>query len=141
MPADSLIDHRPASFDQQAPFDPMTPRNHPANKISETLLRFAEPVVVKLGPQASEAELTKALEVCVAIWNAMVLDAARNETKNLNRLQAALGKDRDEEIVLQLLINRKRQYFADDLRGIVDFQVLMKNGSWIVRAKSYDQKV
>jgi hypothetical protein len=114
----------------------MPPPNFPNRKISETLLDFAEPILAFLGPQASQAELTQALEIAVTIWNAIVLDAVENSSKNLEMVRDALGSHRLENPIIQTLVDRKRRFFADDMRGISDFQVSMKNDGLVLRAEA-----
>ncbi|MBX3744721.1 MAG: hypothetical protein KF833_05380 [Verrucomicrobiae bacterium] len=96
----------------------MTPRRFPDRKISETLLDFAEPIVALLGPQPSQGRLTEALQVAITIWNAIVLDAVEQGSEHMDRVRKALGSHWEVNPAIRIPVERRHQFFADDMRVI-----------------------
>ena len=85
-------------------------------KISETLVRFAEPLLAGI-PEA-EAGWRTGLYAAAIVWNGVV--AGITEAEITEQLQRGLGSSVDGPALVRRLIERKQSLFADDPRFIFD---------------------
>jgi len=85
-------------------------------KISETLVRFAEPLLAGI-PEA-EAEWRTGLYAAAIVWNGVV--AGVPEAEITGQLQRGVGSSVDVPGLVRRLIERKQSLFADDPRFIFD---------------------
>ena len=98
-------------------------QNEPKKKISETFLRFAAPVLSTMPDGATPSEIENVLRVPHMIWNALVLDQASGTNGWLTRVRQTTAHSPGGVAVIEDLIDRKRQLFADDNLLIGDFRV------------------
>ena len=101
----------------------------PVRKMSEVLLDFAEPFLETLTDEQFEAGISFAA-IC---WNISFLPE-RKQQKQLRRLVDELGKSDplarfDIEDCARMLLERKRVFFADDKRMIVNYKVIDQGDS------------
>lgn len=100
------------------------PTPGPREKISETLLSFALPVVVSLGADPPLDVLENALKIVVTVWNALVIKAWGKDGDYLGQARRALATDQPQFMpIFETLVKRKKRYFGTDLRAIGDFKV------------------
>jgi hypothetical protein len=90
-------------------------------KISQTLIEYAEPLIQELHKGYSQRDLESTLKLATVVWNASVMDQWHNTAKN---------------ITAELLIARKAQLFAGDIRAITNETVAIKNGEFVIRAEA-----
>jgi hypothetical protein len=99
-------------------------------KMSEVLWNFVEPYL-NLAP--TEKDLYKLLGVASLAWNAALLSPAER-ARFLETTGATLGLEAAAEFraVMDELIQRKLDHFADIQRGIYDFTLTMNsNGPYL----------
>ncbi|MBW0000313.1 MAG: hypothetical protein JO015_14525 [Verrucomicrobia bacterium] len=90
-------------------------------KMSEVLLRFADPILDRSAPLE---EIRATLLFAMTIWNYALLPAeARSESKGLLR---EVISDPWVSSVVQRLLERKAQLFADNQRMFYDLEVYQK---------------
>jgi hypothetical protein len=85
-------------------------------KISETLVRFAEPLLA--GIPETEAGWRTGLYAAAIVWNGVV--AGIPEAEIMGQLQRGFGSSVDVPELVRRLIERKQSLFADDPRFIFD---------------------
>jgi len=113
-------------------------------KISETFLRFAKPLIECYGVVPTKEQLESALNIAFLIWNAVVFDAADGNSRHENELRQHITAtlptlERDRKIVeqmVELMITRKKTTFGKDVRLIGDFRIIKKNGEWRLWAEA-----
>jgi hypothetical protein len=87
-------------------------------KMSEVLLRFADPILDRSAPLG---EIRSTLFFAMTLWNYALLPAkARSESKGLLR---KVLSDPWASAVVQRLLERKAQLFADNQRMFYDLEV------------------
>lgn len=91
-------------------------------KMSDVILRFAEPLLH--GPAGANKN---AIRLAIALWNASLLPTAE-QSDALNALIDMLPEDdqaarRELAAVCDMLLTRKRRYFAANTRVILDYQI------------------
>jgi hypothetical protein len=90
-------------------------------KMSEVLLHFADPILDRSAPLE---EIRSTLFFAMTIWNYALLPAkARSESKGLFR---KVMSDPWSSSVVQRLLERKAQLFADNQRMFYDLEVYQK---------------
>jgi hypothetical protein len=118
-------------------------------KISQTLLEFAAPLIDLVGPHPTVEARRSALQLAASVWNALVVDAwghpnSDHETALRQALKTGLANvPGPEPIILadaiDLLVQRKRELFADDLRAIGDWELRVKaDGEVTVYAQAHE---
>jgi hypothetical protein len=112
----------------------------PDRKISETFLQFAEPLLEALGPNLSEAQMKRPLNVAWTVWNAVVYADAAKNNHTLELLRSSTDQAPEAEALVEALIERKRTLFADDHRLIGEYEVFHKDGELRLRAEARDPR-
>jgi hypothetical protein len=110
----------------------------PTQKISLTLIKYAEPLINELEAGYSKCDLEGVLQLATCIWNACVLDQWRGTTEHVEAVRRQISKV-DNSIpvaIVEALIVRKKQRFGNDPRGITNECVIVKNGEFVVRAEA-----
>ena len=116
-------------------------RTHfPDTKISETFLRFAEPLWVGLGPEATEHQMEEALKVAFTVWNAVVYESANDDTRFLDMLRESMAPRPELATGIEQMIVRKRSLFGDDHRVVGQFKLTRKDGEVRLWAEARDPK-
>lgn len=111
---------------------------YPDRKISETLLDFASPLLEIHGPNISETQMEKSLNIAFTVWNAVAYADLVNKTHILEMVRSPVGKNRAMLALLEGLIQRKRTHFGDDERLIGFYEIFRRNGEMRVRAEARD---
>lgn len=109
----------------------------PTKKISHTLIEYAQPFIQDLPDGYSKSDLEAVLNLAVGIWNACVLDQWHNSTENVAAVRRQIsGEPSAPATMVDALIERKQQMFANDPRGITNGTVVEKQGEFVVRAEA-----
>jgi hypothetical protein len=114
----------------------MTGPQETDRKISEVFLEFSEPLWVREGRKATRIEIERALKIAWLAWNSAVTDAIRGEEEALGRLRANLADTPEVLRVCELLLRRKRQLYSDDLRLVINYQIIDDDGEWRLQVKA-----
>lgn len=112
--------------------------NHPVRKISETLLEFAHPFIELIDENTTQQDIENGLTLAVTVWNFSVFGVVQNNPFYLEKLRNSIleGENPQGWMMMEELIKRKKEMFADDLRAIGDFSVHYSNGNLNVRAEA-----
>lgn len=110
----------------------------PDRKISETFLDFASPVLGDGSEEPRDSQLGDALRVAFSIWNAVVYADVLDDQHFLDEIRAATGGQLETAAIIELLIARKRELFADDPRLIGQWDVFLRDGALRLRADARD---
>ena len=113
----------------------------PDRKISEVFLEFAEPLLIPLGPSATEHEMNQALEIAFTVWNAVVYETANDDTHCLKMLQDLTAGQPEAVALVNHLIDRKLHQFGDDHRFVGNFKLTIQDGELKLRAEARDPTV
>ena len=114
--------------------------NFPDRKISDTLLRFADPILDVLGPDITEAEMERVLMVAWMAWNAVVYADVVGKRDLLDQFYTAMALEPELKRFAELLIDRKRTLFGDDERLIGEYKLYRKDGEIRLRAEARDPR-
>jgi hypothetical protein len=107
-------------------------------KISATLIDYAKPLLDHIDEHTTEEEISIGLMVAITVWNAMVLDRWWTAQDNLNKVRSLLLEKNNPQgtHLIEVLADRKRKYFSEDLRAISDYSVSYKDGHLHVHAEA-----
>ena len=108
----------------------------PETKISETFLRFAEPLTEPLGVGITKDQFQEALKIAFTVWNAVVFDAVACNDKYTASVRELTSRDPMTAALIDALIRRKEVEFGDDHRLIGEYTLRQKNGEWNLRAEA-----
>jgi hypothetical protein len=100
----------------------------PERKISEAFLRFAEPLLASLVPDATEHQMEEVLKLAFVVWNAVVYDTAVGDPQFLASLREAMSSEPPIAEAIEELVVRKRSLFADDHRLVGEYKLIRKDG-------------
>jgi hypothetical protein len=94
-------------------------------KLSTVLMAFIEPYKELA---TTDEELEKLVVVAVIAWNAAILTGKERKAlirATVDAITKTAGKEwrKDTEDIIQMLVERKERYFADDKRVIVDYHL------------------
>ncbi len=103
--------------------DGRTARSNPDRKISDTLLRFAVPILHDFPSEAAEDRAREALRVSLTAWNAVVFADVLNDDLYLDEIRRLTADKPETALLMEQLIARKRALFADDERLIGSWEV------------------
>jgi hypothetical protein len=98
-------------------------RVFPDRKISETFLEFAAPLMHDLPGEAPDREIRKALEVAYTAWNAVIFADVLNNDRYIDEVRRLTANAPGPATLMEQMIVRKRELFADDARLIGDWTV------------------
>ena len=100
----------------------------PNRKISETFLEFSSPLLDSIGQAATKDQVEKVLQITYSVWNSIVLDTSSGCEKNISTLRETAKGDQMASAMIEQLISRKMELYADDLRLIGEFSITQKMG-------------
>jgi hypothetical protein len=112
----------------------------PDGKISATFLDFASPLIETISPDVGSPELEVILKLAFTVWNAVVFDAVKGDSRFVDEIRQATASDPGATVLVEQLLRRKRLVFADDHRLIGNYQLLEEDGTWILRAEARDPR-
>ena len=110
----------------------------PDRKISETFLDFAAPIMQDLRSEAPEHRAREALQVSFTVWNAVIFADVLHDHAHLDEIRRLTGGNPETGLLMEQMIARKRELFADDERMIGDWEVTRTEDGINVRADARD---
>jgi len=114
----------------------------PDRKISETFFDFASPIlnpILELDDfEIVKEHAEKALEIASLVWNSVVLDVTNGDNKNVAEIRSTLASQPGPAFMVEQLIFRKYEKFANDNRLIGNYEFIQRKGQWRLRAESRD---
>jgi hypothetical protein len=108
----------------------------PESKISETFLKFAEPILGNESGSLTAEETEKALSVAFVVWNAVVYDTVHGNAEWVTRLRKQVELDSQLTVLIDGLITRKQTQFGHDLRLVGKYEIVETNGEWRLRVEA-----
>lgn len=112
-------------------------KNESHDKISETLINFALPLLELVDEETSQRQLTHAFMLVVTVWNAVVESEVNKDSSYLDELRTPLVKEDFGDYALSMveaLISRKKELYPNDLRMISDYSLKYDAGELHVEA-------
>ena len=110
----------------------------PDRKISETFLQFAASIIQDLPSEAPEHRARQALQVSFTVWNAVIFADVLNDHGYLHEIRRLTSDNPEAGLLVEHMIARKRELFADDERMIGDWEVTRTEDGIKVRADARD---
>ena len=95
----------------------------PDRKISETFLQFAAPLLHALRSETPERQAHEALEVAYTAWNAVIFADVLNDNRYLEEARRLTANTAGPAMLMEQMIARKRELFAEDTRLIGNWKV------------------
>ena len=111
---------------------------YPDRKISETFLEFAGPIVRDLPSEAPEHRARQALQVAFTVWNAVIFADVLKDHAYIDQIRHITVGNPEARLLVEQMIVRKRELFADDQRMIGDWEVTRTEEGINVRADARD---
>jgi len=95
----------------------------PDRKISETFLQFSAPLLHSLRCGTSERKIREALAVAYTAWNAVIFADVLNDNGYIDEARRLTVNTGGPAMLIEEMIARKRELFADDTRLIGNWKV------------------
>jgi hypothetical protein len=108
----------------------------PEAKISETFLKFAEPILGNESGSLTAEEIEQALRVPFVVWNAVVYDTVHGNAEWVTRVREQVAQDPQLTLLIDGLITRKQTQFGHDLRLVGKYEIVETNGEWRLRVEA-----
>jgi hypothetical protein len=108
-------------------------------KISETLVDFTMPIIEMVAEYTTQEQLEQIFLIAVTVWNCVVISIVKKDNKYIDMLRDMIMEDKKilgGYSIVEALISRKKDFFADDLRGIGDFSISYSAGNLNVKAEA-----
>ena len=113
-------------------------------KISATLIDFAKPLLDLVDENTTEEDITAGFIVAITVWNSMVFDEWFSGENCLEKVRSRIleAKDPRGTHLLEVLAERKKRYFSNDLRAVGHHSFSYKDGNLHLHAEArMDQAV
>ena len=117
---------------------PMSSPKFPTRKISETILDFAQPMLVLMDSTTPQDTIRQGFGIALTIWNGFVLDRVNGNSDLQNLMRKQLGAHWEANPVIKALVERRMKYFADDLRLVAEHRVSFVNNGYSLWAAASD---
>jgi len=114
--------------------------SYPDRKISETLLRFAEPMLQDFTGEAGVQQAETVLRVACTVWNAVVFADVLNRDHYLHQVLSLVLERGETAALVEQMVARKRALFGDDERLIGKWEVIRTPDGINVRADARDPR-
>jgi hypothetical protein len=111
---------------------------YPDRKISETFLDFARPIIQDLPSEAPEHRAREALQLAFTAWNAVIFADVLNDHGYIDQIRHLTAGNPEAGLLVEQMIARKRELFADDERMIGDWEVTRTEDGINVHADARD---
>lgn len=111
---------------------------YPKRKISEVFLEFSSPLLDTIGEGATPQQIEKALRITFSVWNAIILDTVKGDTKYISMLKETVKGYPMESSLIEQFVLRKKELYSTDLRMIGEYSVTEKKGKWRLRVEARD---
>jgi hypothetical protein len=108
----------------------------PEAKISETFLKFAEPILGNESSSLTAEEIEQALRIPFVVWNAVVYDTVHGNAEWVTRVREQVAQDPQLTLLIDGLITRKQTQFGHDLRLVGKYEIVETNGEWRLRVEA-----
>jgi hypothetical protein len=108
----------------------------PERKISESFLEFAEPLLEFEDKPPTQDEVEKCLQLASTVWNAVVFDTVRGNTKFITQVRQLMAGHPPMTELVEAMILRKQSGFGHDLRLVGDYKVVQHDGEWRLRVEA-----
>jgi hypothetical protein len=108
----------------------------PESKISETFLKFAEPILGTEVSSLTAEEVEKGLSVAFVVWNAVVYDTVHGNTEWVARLRKQVEENSQLAVLIDGLVTRKQIQFGHDLRLVGKYEIVERDGEWRLRVEA-----
>jgi hypothetical protein len=101
-------------------------------------LDFAYPFIEMIDASTTQQDIENGLTLAITVWNSIVFEVVQNDSSCLDKLRNSILQSDNPQgwMMMEVLIQRKKEKFADDLRAISDFSVSYSNGKLNVRAEA-----
>jgi len=116
----------------------MSSPKFPTRKISETILDFAQPLLVHVDSTMPQEAIRQGIGIAVTIWNVFVLDRVNGNSNFQNLMRKQLGAQWETNPVIKALVERRKKHFADDLRLIAEHRVTFGEQGYSLWAAASD---
>jgi hypothetical protein len=110
----------------------------PDRKISETFLDFASPLMNDLPSEVAEHRARQALQVSFTVWNAVIFADVLNDHGYIDQIRHLTAGNPKAGLLVEQMIARKRELFANDERMIGDWEVTRTEDGINVRSDARD---
>ena len=113
-------------------------------KISATLIDFAKPILDLVDENTTEEEISAGFIIAVTVWNSMVFDEWFFGERCLDKVRSRILETNDPRgtHLFEILAERKRKYFPNDLRAVSHHSFSYKEGNLHLHAEArMDQAV
>ena len=110
----------------------------PDRKISETFLDFAAPLMQDLPGEAPDREIREVLKVAYTVWNAVIFADVLNNNRYIDWVRRLAANEAGPAMLMEQMIARKRELFADDARLIGDWSIKRTEDGINLRADARD---
>lgn len=107
-------------------------------KISETIIDFAWPVLVHVDATTPQETTRQIFHVAVTIWNAFVMDRVNGNTALQDMIRKQVGVHSEADAVVHVLMKRRMEHFADDMRFVAEHHVSFDANGYKLRAAAKD---
>lgn len=114
--------------------------SRPDRKISETFLLFASTILPDPTPAIPLQRVEEALRVAHTVWNTVIFADVHGDRSHLHQIRAATAGKPELVVIMEHLITRKREHFADDERLIGLWEVTETKDGFNVRAEARDPR-
>jgi hypothetical protein len=100
-------------------------------KISQTILEFARPLLLKAGPRPPLEPMKQLIQLVIHVWNANVMATPRhNRAEHLEEMQFLLTTlPKEQSQLVSLLSERWKQSFSTDLRLVGDWSLTIDDST------------
>ena len=111
-------------------------KRFPDRKISETFIDFAAPFVAMIDENTTQSQVEQGFKIAFTVWNAVVIDTVNNNDHFVSTLHGLISSEPEGRALIDQLIARKRERFADDLRLIGNCRLTYDKGDLHVWAEA-----
>lgn len=109
-------------------------------KISETFLEFVDPILSLMPEEARKGDIENVLKIGFTVWNSVVYDTVNGNNEYLDRVRDLMAGDPASSAFIGMLIDRKRELFANDEWLIGDYRVTWRQGQLNLWAEARDPR-
>ena len=110
----------------------------PTCKISETIIDFAQPLLMHVDSTTSQETIQQGFGLAVTIWNIFVMDRVNGNSDYQTLMRKQLGDQWEANPVIKALVDRRLKNFDDDMRFIAEHHVSFDANGYRLRAAASD---
>ena len=112
--------------------EPIVVRSSSSEKMSEILLDFAEPLMEQVD-RSDERAFGNVISIAAFAWNVSLLPKEKWESSIEDMVKELAQSDDDVAMmksIVQMLIQRRMEFFSDITRYIFDYEILDEKEGW-----------